>query len=300
MFYLGTQGEKMTIRHMKIFIMVYECNSITLAAKKLFVAQPAVSFAIKELEEYYGVKFFDRISKKLYITEKGKEFFNYSSQIINLVEEMENRIKNSDKLGILKIGSSLTIGKYFLNNYIKKFQQIYPLIQTNICIENSNKIEEKILDNLLDIGLIEGIVHSDSIISETFFEDKLVFICNKLHPYAKKQKLLFKDILKENFILREKGSGVRELFNSFLTSRELVIKPGWESISTGAIINAVKNNMGISLLSYQMVKKEIESGEIAVLNIKDTELKRKFNIIYHKNKFITPSIKKFINICKDV
>lgn len=290
----------MTIRHMKIFLMVYECNSITLAAKKLFIAQPAVSFAIKELEEYYGVKFFDRISKRLYVTEKGKEFFDYSSQIINLVEEMENKIKNNDTLGILKIGSSLTIGKYFLNNYIKKFQKKAPLIKTNICIENSNKIEEKILDNILDIGLIEGVVHSENIISETFFEDKLVFICNKFHPYTKKQKLLFKDLLKENFILREKGSGIRELFNSFLTSRELVINPGWESISTGVIINAVKNDMGISLLSYQMVKKEIEREEVALLNVKDAELKRKFNIIYHKNKFITPSIKKFINICKEI
>ena len=284
----------MTVRHMKIFIMVCECNSITLAAKKLFVAQPAISFAIKELEEYYGVKFFDRISKKLYITEKGKELFSYSSQIINLVEEMENKIKNNDTLGILKIGSSLTIGKYFLNDYLKKFQQAYPLIQTNICVENSNIIEARILDNLLDIGLIEGIVHSDSIVSET------VFICNKSHPYAKKEKLLFKDILKENFILREKGSGVREIFNSFITSKELAVKPGWESISTGVIINAVKNNMGVSLLSYQMVKKEIEEGKLAILNVKDVELKRKFNIIYHKNKFITPSIKKFINICKNI
>lgn len=290
----------MTVRHMKIFIMVCECNSITLAAKKLFVAQPAISFAIKELEEYYGVKFFDRISKKLYITEKGKEFFSYSSQIINLVEEMENKIKNNDTLGILKIGSSLTIGKYFLNDYLKKFQQAYPLIQTNISVENSNIIEARILDNLLDIGLIEGIVHSDSIVSETFFEDRLVFICNKSHPYVKKEKLLFKDILKENFILREKGSGVREIFNSFITSKELAVKPGWESISTGVIINAVKNNMGVSLLSYQMVKKEIEEGKLAILNVKDVELKRKFNIIYHKNKFITPSIKKFINICKNI
>ena len=288
----------MTIRHMRIFIVVCDCNSITLAAKKLFIAQPAVSFAIKELEEYYGVKFFDRISKKLYITEKGREFLTYSSQIIALTEEMENKIKNNDTLGILKIGSSITVAKYFLNSYIKKYQEAYPFVKTNVHVENSNKIEEKVLDNYLDIGLIEGTVHSNNLIFETFFEDRLVFICNKFHPYAKAKKLLFKDIANEKFILREKGSGARELFDSFLTSKEISIKPEWESISTGVIINAVKDNMGISLLSYQMVKKEIDQENIAILDIKDAELKRKFNIIYHKNKFIPPSLRKFIDICK--
>jgi DNA-binding transcriptional LysR family regulator len=106
---------------MKIFVTVCQENSISLAAKKLYISQPAVSNAIKELEDYYGVTLFDRMSKKLYITEVGKKVLNYALHISSLFEKMESEIKNSDVTGILKIGCSITIGTHFLPCYIKKF-----------------------------------------------------------------------------------------------------------------------------------------------------------------------------------
>ncbi|GAA6326319.1 LysR family transcriptional regulator [Fusobacterium ulcerans] len=289
----------MTIRHMKIFLTICEVNSITLAAKKLFIAQPSVSYALKELEEFYGVKFFDRISKKLYITEAGEQFLNYSLQIITLLDEMENKIKNNDNLGSLKIGASITIGKLFLSHYIKIFKRLYPTIKISVCIDNSSVIEEKVLNNHLDLGLIEGIIHSTNLITEPFLEDPLVFICSKGHHFLKKSNITLSDLIKESFILREKGSGIREIFDSFLMTKEVTVIPTWESISTDAIINAVKNDIGISLLPYLMVKEELENKSLCSLNIKNIKLKRTFNIIYHKNKFITPTLKHFITTCKD-
>ena len=103
----------MTIRHLRIFVAVCEEGSVTKAANKLYLAQPSVSLAISELEKFYGVKLFDRISRRLYLTDKGKQFLNYTKHIIDLFDELENGMKNWGSSGALRIGSSITIGNYF-------------------------------------------------------------------------------------------------------------------------------------------------------------------------------------------
>ncbi|WP_338029027.1 LysR family transcriptional regulator [Acetivibrio clariflavus] len=208
----------MTLRHLKIFVTVCETGSATAAGEKLHIAQPSISLAISELEDYYGIKLFDRIAKRLHITEVGKSFLQYAAHIVGLFEDMEKEIKNFDVTGIIRIGASITIGNYLLPGYITQFKQIHPQMYVKVIIDNSEKIQQYILSNQIDIGLIEGVVHSSYIIEHKFRDDELVMVCGNDHPFANQKNIEISKLQGESFILREAGSAGREIFDSTMTS----------------------------------------------------------------------------------
>ena len=268
----------MTLRHLKIFVAVCETGSATAAGEKLFIAQPSISLAIAELEDHYGIKLFDRISKRLQITETGKHFLQYTTHIVDLFENLEREVKNFETMGVLRIGSSITIGNYLLANYIAEFKQTHPEINVKVIIDNSDAIQQRVLTNQIDIGLIEGIMHSDYIIDQKFRDDELILICANNHPFAVQQSIELFQLKKENLILRESGSGGRELFDSTMTMLGLEISPAWESTSTQAILSAVRANLGISVLPYLLVKESLDRKEIIQFEVKEIQLKRHFSI----------------------
>ena len=288
----------MTLRHLKIFVTVCETGSTTAAGEKLHIAQPSISLAISELEDYYGIKLFDRIAKRLYITEAGKKFLQYATHIVGLFEEMERKIKNFDATGIIRIGASITIGNYLLPGYITRFKKIHPQMDVKVIIDNSEKIQQYILSNQIDIGLIEGIVYSPYIAEHKFRDDELVMVCGNAHPFANQKNVEISKLQNESFILRESGSAGREIFDSTMTSLGIKILPAWESTSTQAIIRAVQANLGISVLPYLLVKDSLNRKEISQFHIDGIRFQRSFSVIYHQNKFLTESAKDFIALCK--
>lgn len=284
----------MTLRHMRIFVAVCNSNSITQAAKSLYLAQPTVSLAIKELEDYYGVCLFDRISHKLYLSETGKLFLSYAAHIIELFDELDTNVKNWDSLGTFRVGASITTGTHLLPGLVSKFAQSHPRIKVQAIIKNSEELEKQILLNDLDIAFIEGAVHNDQIISQKLMDDKLILICGATHPLANTGRVDINQLQDYDFILREKGSGTREFFDSTLLVHGLSIKPIWESVSTQAIVNAVGHGLGLSVLPRIMVQSYLADGLIKEILIEAIEFIRPFYIIYHHNKFLTDSIKDFI------
>lgn len=289
----------MTLRHLKIFVAVCENGSMTAASSQLFIAQPSISLAISEMEEYYGVKLFDRISRKLYLTENGRRALQYARHIIDLLEEMEQGIKNLDAVGQLRIGTSITIGTYLLPRYIKALKELYPSLRVEALIGNSGSIEQQILDNEIDIGIIEGVAHSPYIISESFQGDRLAFICSPVHPFAKKELEELGEVTNQDFILREKGSAGREILDGMLAAQELAINPVWQSASNQAILHGVKDGLGISILPYSLVQESLGKGDIAEFRIKGMSLNRKFSVIYHRNKFLPQSARSLMGMCKE-
>lgn len=288
----------MTLRHMQILATVCDCKSATAAAEKLGIAQPAVSLAIKEMEDHYGVRLFDRISHKLLITAEGKELFRYASQILSLFDAAECDIKNWDSFGVVRIGSSITIGTCLMPGYVKQFHAVYPGIKVRVTIDNSAVIEKRVLENQLDFALIEGTVHSDQIVSRQFMEDELVMVCGADSVFSKKNELSAEELPGLPFLLREKGSGTRQLFDSTMLIHDVSIDPIWESTSPQAIIQAVAAGLGISVLSDRLVKTDLEKHRLKQLTLKGIRFQRSFNLIYHKNKFLTKSAKEFIELGK--
>ena len=290
----------MTIRHMIIFRTVCENGfNSTKAAEVLHMTQPAVSLAIKELEQYYGVHLFDRIGRRLQITDAGKHFLQYAIHISDLFSDMETGLRDWDSKGILRIGASITIGSQFLPRYVKAFTEICPRLDVRVTVDQSERLEQKIMANELDCALIEGIAHDPNIVSEAYMEDHLSVICSRDKGWKQGQVVSIEDFQRQRFLLREIGSGTREVFDRVVEQAGIHITPVWEAMSTTALVNAVINGLGIAVLPHRMILPALRQGLVCTVKVEGLSFSRNFHIIYHKDKFLTASAKRFINLCRD-
>ncbi|MBQ7321378.1 MAG: LysR family transcriptional regulator [Clostridia bacterium] len=290
----------MTLRHIQIFRAVCEngCNS-TRAAETMHMTQPAVSLAIKDLEQYYGVKLFERIGGRLSITEAGQRFWEYSTHISSLFDEMEKEIRDWDYFGVLRVGASITIGSQFLPNYVKAFYSRYPGTRIKVTVAPSGQLEEKLLSNELDVALIEGLAHHPSLSCEEYMEDQLVVICPADGEFQAGQKLTAEQFKNQKFLLREHGSGTREVFERVIEEANFSVSPEWEAVSTTALVNAVINGLGIAVLPYRMVSGVIRKGLVVPVTVEGLTFRRRFHIVKHKSKFLTSSAKDFLDLCRN-
>lgn len=290
----------MTLRHMKIFASVCEnnCNT-TKAAEAMHITQPAVSLAIRELEQYYGVTLFDRIGRRLRLTEAGQRFWEYASHISALFEDMEKGMRNWDSFGLLRVGASITIGSQFLPSYVKAFYNCYPGTEVRVLVASSDELEQRILTSELDFALIEGVAHHPSILSEEYMEDHLTVICPANGYFQNGQVLTVEEFKQQKFLLREPGSGTREVFDRAAESAGFSVQPIWEAMSTTALVNAVINGLGIAVLPHRMVTGPLERGLVTAIRVEGMDFRRRFHITYHKEKFLTTSAKAFIDLCRN-
>ncbi len=288
----------MTIRHLKIFVAVCEEGSITKAGQKLFMAQPTISFAVSELEKYYGVRLFDRISKRLHLTDAGRQLLPYAQHIVLMFDEMEAGTRNLDNTGTLRIGASVTIGNCMLPGLLKNFAEKRPGVTVKVQVDNSEKIEHSVLDNRIDFGLIEGVTHNPLLISEAFWDDELVLLFAPGHRWEAQASVMPDELRSEPFLMREHGSGGREILEGALLLHDIEIEPAWESISTQAITQAVANGFGVAVLPFLLVEPYLAQGTLVTRPIEGIPLKRKFAIIHHKNKYITGIMQEFIGLCR--
>lgn len=287
----------MTLRHLKIFITVADLGSMTAAAKALYIAQPTVSQSISELEDYYGIKLFDRLSKKLFITEKGSQLLSYARHITDLVNEMEYVMKNHDKSGTIKVGASLTIGTYLLPELVNEFIRQYQFWQVKAVTKNTQDIEQLIIRNEIDFAVVEGMVHTPDIIANPFMDDDLLLVCGRKHKLYGIKSISPGELSGLRFIVREKGSGTRELFENMMAMNEIKWQPDWECNGSDVLKSAAVSGIGVAVISKLLVKKELETGELSGIKIDNIDLKRKFSVIYHKNKFLTNGMKAFMDLC---
>ena len=288
----------MTLRHLKIFVSVYQNMSITRASEELHLVQPSVSLAIKELENYYGIKLFDRLSRRIYPTDTGARFYDYALHIISMFDEMEREIKNWDTIGSLRIGSNIPAGPFLLPTIIKEFNNVCPDIKTTVTIENNEEIQHQLIDNKVDIAMIEGNVLYPQIISEPLMDSRICFVAVPTNPLVKKKNVSLEEIASCSLLMREAGSAGREKAESVFLSNNISIKPIWESASSEALLRAAFNNLGIAVLPYIMAKEEILSGRLSEITVDSMNLSGRFSIIFCKNKYLSKSAKTFIELCK--
>lgn len=290
----------MTLRHLKIFVMVYQKGSITKAAEELHLAQPAVSLAIKEMEEYYGIRLFDRLARKIYPTEVANRLFENALQILVMFDEMEQNLVNYEILGTLRIGTTITIGNFILPTIIKLFKEKYPKTKVQVTINNSEHIENLLIENEVDLVLLEGRCHyKEKMIEIPFHKDELCLIVGKEHHLAKRKIIQLKELENCDLLFREPGSAERDLLNSLFTANDVIIKPIWESVSTKALVRGVEKNLGVSILPYLMIRDDLQRKDVVKLKIEGIDLVRNFMVIYNKNKYLTESAQTFVKLCKD-
>jgi Transcriptional regulator len=277
----------MTIRDMEIFMAVAESGHMGLAAKKLYISQPTVSHAISQIEEDYHVKLFERLSRKLYITDAGKEFLQYTRHILSNFNDMEHFLRHASEEMCIRVGASLTVGSFFLADMISKFEKENPKIRIRVYIDNSKDIIQKISEGTLDLAVIEGSINSKDLISREVYEDELVLICGKSHPFASRKSVRLTDLANTDCVLREEGSGTRAIFVDLAESRGIPIVEKWICHSSDSIINIVASGQGVSILSKSLL---LHNQNVVQLPVEDLTLKRSFRIIHHKDKYLSAAI----------
>lgn len=287
----------MTLRHLKIFISVCDKMNMTKASETLFMSQSAISQAISELENHYNIRLFERLSRKLYLTDAGKKLLNYSKYIIRLNEELEGVMKNLNQNAPIRIGASVTIGAYILPELVTQFKKINPQIDIKVHEENTEKIEKMILHDEIDIGLVEGEISNPDILKNPFMNDELILICGCDHRFSKCHYVEPNELVKEKFIIREKGSGTRRTFENKMLEKQLTWEATWICNNTDTIKMAVSHGLGVSVISRCACINELSSGVLYEIPVKDICFERQFKIIYHKNKYLTETIQRFIDLC---
>lgn len=290
----------MTVRHMRIFLAVYRCGGITSAAQQLHMTQPAVTRAIQELESYYGVKLFERMGRRLPVTEVGKRFYSQAVHIVDLFDNMETSLRNWDALGVLRVGATIMLGNMLLPDLILRFKKDHPGIRVQVMIENGESLCRALLDNELDLALIEGGVEEADLTEEVFARDELVLILAPGHPLTEKKEVRLKDLMEYDLLLRERGSASRAYLAGVFEEQGLKPQPLWESASTHALVEAVSKGLGISLLPRMLVQRDIDAGHVCARALTGTALRRENHLVWHRSKFLTPAAEDFLNLCREV
>ncbi len=288
----------MTLRGLEIFVAVVKHGKMSAAADELNIAQPTISQAIAELEREYKVILFERVAKRLYITEAGKQLFSYAQRILGLTREMEGVLSDSAVLRRISLGATLTVGKTVLTGIITDFGQLHAGIDISVCVDDTAYIEEMLLNSGLDIGLVEGRVKSRELISVPVISDRLTLICAKNHRFAGLNVINIQELEGQPFIMREEGSGTREMFENELKKYGVRVAMKWVCHASDSIIEAVKCGIGLAVLSKRLCETAIQKGELAAVEIDGIELNRNFSLVYHKTKTITSELESLMDFIK--
>lgn len=289
----------MTLRHFQIFAAVCDTMNMTAAAHALYMSQSAVSQAVSELESHYDIRLFERLSRKLYLTQAGEKLIGYARHIIRLNADAEGDMRNLSRSGRVRVGASVTVGSCVLPGMIAGLKRLGLPLDVEVTEDNTTRIEQLILQDQLDIGLVEGDITSPDIVCAPFAEDTLVLVCGKGHSFFGRSSVEPHELEQENFILREVGSGTRKIFEEVMETHGLRWTSTWVCNNADTIKAAVAEGLGVSVISLRAVQREIQAGLLRSVPINGLAFERRFKLVYHKNKYLTQAMKTFINFCQE-
>ncbi|MGL5979164.1 MAG: LysR family transcriptional regulator, partial [Erysipelotrichaceae bacterium] len=287
----------MSIRHLKIFLCVVEHMSMSKAANALFISQPSVSQAIKEIEAHYSILLFDRLSKKLYLTPQGELLFQYASRIFDAYASMETMLHGKGQKPTLRIGATLTVGTCLLPKWIAQYEQNSTTL-TQVSVQNSRILEQSLLTSRLDLGLMEGEQTHPDLCYLPLKQDYLVLVVGKSHPFYGLKQISLEDCKAQRFLIREEGSGVRDSFLQQLEQQAIDITMSWECTNTETLKAAAKQGLGIAIFSHLMVEEEVKEKTLHILSVENLVLSREIRFVFHKDKYITPALQEFMDLCR--
>jgi len=254
----------MADRRLKIFHTVARLLNFTKAGERLHMTQPAVTFQIRQLEEQFNTRLFDRTHNKVTLTEAGKQVYMYADRILKLYDDMNHSISEmtGDVSGGVSLGASTTIAEYMLPLLIGEFKVKYPDVNISLKESNSEDVVAMVENNIVDLAIVEGSVNNKNLIVEQCRVDQLVVIMPNNHNLAEHRELHVKDILDHPFICRERGSGTQEAITNYveMQSPDSLLNVCFELSSPEAIKGAVEAGMGISIVSRASIDKELRLG----------------------------------------
>ncbi len=266
------------------------------------MTQPAVTFQIRQLEDYFNTRLFDRTHNRISLTNAGDLVKTYAEQIISLYGEMDNEVRKltGDVLGPLVLGASTTIGDYVAPSLLGEYQALYSEVTVRLHIANTVGIIHMVENNEIDIGIVEGPVNNRNLVTSVCWDDEMVVVVAPDHPLASKDEINLQEILEFPFISREEGSGTREVIEKYMNSHSIdsgQLNVVMEFGGPESIKNAVAVGLGVSILSIATLDKELKLGLLKAISLKDP-IKRPFSIVYQRQKFRLRAMEEFLNFAE--
>lgn len=295
---------QITLRQLQIFTAVALSGSTAAAAQSIALSQSATSAALKELENILSIELFDRVGKRLVLNDNGRLLLPQARQMLDTANTIEQQFSSPDTPGSgLYIGASTTIGIYLLPRLLAT--QATPSKQRNprVMIANSAATAVAVAHFEVDIGLIEGPCHEPDLVVEPWLDDELVIVCAAQHPILQgnlQREVPLSDLQNALWLLREPGSGTQEAVEQVLLPHLHQLRPAVELSNSEAIKHAAAAGLGLACLSRAIVSRLLESGELVELNTALPELTRRFFLIYHRNKTLSPQLNAFLNHCRQM
>jgi DNA-binding transcriptional LysR family regulator len=290
----------MDLWQLKIFCKVVERKSFSRAGKIVHLSQPTVSSHIRDLEDHFGCRLIDRLSKEAVATKAGELLYGYARKILAFSDETEAAMAefNGKIKGRLIIGGSTIPGTYLLPRIIGAFTKQYPEVTISLIVEDTQKIIDGVLSGNLEMGVVGAESGVKKILQEKLIEDELHLIVPKNHPWARKKTIPLNLLLTEPFIVRENGSGTLASIQLSLASKGYTIedlKIVAELGSTEAVRQGIKNKVGVSILSALAVSEDLKIGSLSAIAVKGLKLKRSFYLTRHKYRSLSPLGRVFID-----
>ncbi|BAO45335.1 selenium metabolism-associated LysR family transcriptional regulator [Thiolapillus brandeum] len=279
----------MADRRLQVFFTVARLLSFTKAAETLHMTQPAVTFQVRQLEEYFNTRLFDRTHNRISLTEAGTLVYGYADKIFELYNEMENMIKDmtGEISGSLTIGASTTIAEYMLPSLLGDFRKQYQDVVIHLKVSNTEGIVSMVENNVIDLGVVEAPVGNKNLVVEECRNDRLVAIVPNGHELASHDVVHLDELLEYPFICREEGSGTREVIEEYICHAEGCkdgLNVAMELGSPEAVKGAVEASMGISIVSEATIAKELKLGTLVAVEL-DPPMERPFSFVHQKQKF---------------
>ena len=274
----------MTIRHLEIFVQVYREKSITRAAEKLYMTQPAVSVAIRELEKHYDVALFERLGRRLYVTGAGEALY---IRAVQLLEEFRGLEQGLERKTALRVGSSVTLGNFLLPRVAAEWQARHHESPLQVTVANGGRLQQMLRDNLLDVAVIEGMVNREDLETRAFRQDRLVLALPQEHPLAALERITLAQALEYPLLVREEGSAGRNCLEQVLARRGLQADRRWESIDTQALLRAVAQGLGVAFLPQELAA--CVPG-VVIRTLIDEDFCRENVLVWHRHKRLSADL----------
>lgn len=289
----------MTLRHMRIFQKIYETQSVTRAAEAMHMTQPAVTRALQELEKYYGLRLFERLNRRLTVTEAGRRMYDYALHLTETFDTMEKSLRDWERQGVLRVGASVSLGCSLLPQLARTFQEEHPGVEVRVRIANGELLRRDLLENRLDLALLEGEENGVDLMLTPFAAGEMALIVPPGHPLARAGGATLAQAAAYPLLLRETGSATRRFLDQLLMSRGLAVQPVWESASTQALLSAVREGLGITLVPWALARQTVLRGEAERCPVTDAELIRRRYVAWHPSKYVTGTMRAFVNLCME-
>ncbi len=292
----------MADRRLQVFHTVARLLSFTKAAESLHMTQPAVTFQVRQLEEYFNTRLFDRTHNRISLTEAGQRVYEYADRIFATYAEMENAVRDltGEVSGVLLVGASTTIAEYMLPALLGEFKAKYPEVSIRLQVGNTEAIVSMVENNAIDLGVVEAPVNNKNLVVETCRMDQMVLIVAPDHPLAKEKHFPIEKLVEYPYICREEGSGTREVMLEHLVASgatPMDLNIAMELGSPEAVKGAVEAGMGISILSRATIEKELKLGTLVAINLYPP-IERPFSFVHQKQKFRLRAIEKLLDFAR--